>query len=225
MAKKNQIDGVRVYCKFDKLVNLAELKPNPDNPNTHPDEQIDLLSKIIVKNGWRDRITVSNRSGLIVKGHGRFMAAIRAGLSKAPVEFQDYDSAAQEAADLIADNKIAEFSLIDDEAARALMDSFKKNEDFTPDDFGFTLDEFAGGAADHGGRGRQAGSKAEIEFTMELAESSNYIVLVFDNDIDWLQAQQFFGLKTVKALDSKPGFQKQGVGRVINGAEVLLKIT
>ncbi len=140
-------ESVQVHCKYDKMVDLSELKPNPDNPNRHPDEQIDLLAKIIVKNGWRERITVSNQSGLIVKGHGRFMAAARAGLSKAPVEYQDYESAALEAADLTADNKIAEFSYVDREAARALMEQFKESKDFSlgPDsdffEFGFTVDE------------------------------------------------------------------------------------
>lgn len=65
----------------------------------------------------------------------------------------------------------------------------------------------------------------EIEFTQELMESHNYIVLVFDNDIDWLQAQSMFGLKTVAAKNSKPGFEKKGVGRVLKGSEALNKIS
>ncbi len=115
------IDGIPVYCSHDKIVELSELKPNPENPNQHPQEQIEMLARIIMGNGWRDRITVSNRSGLIVKGHGRYMAAVKAGLSKAPVDFQDYDSEADEVRDLIADNKISELSEIDDKVAADLI--------------------------------------------------------------------------------------------------------
>ena len=61
----------------------------------------------------------------------------------------------------------------------------------------------------------------EIEFTEELGEENNYVVLFFDNSVDWLQAQSLLGLKTVKALDSKPGYSKQGVGRVMNGTDFL----
>ncbi|WP_282442293.1 hypothetical protein [Pelotomaculum terephthalicicum] len=34
---------------------------------THPDKQIQLLAKIIKNQGWRAPITVSNRSGFIIR--------------------------------------------------------------------------------------------------------------------------------------------------------------
>ena len=128
--RKIKIDGIPVHCSYDEISLLSKLEPNPDNPNSHPDEQIQLLGEIIKGNGWRDRITVSNRSGLIVKGHGRYMAAIRAGFTKAPVDYQSYKTEADEIADLIADNKIAEFSIIDDAAARELIDGLDVDFDF-----------------------------------------------------------------------------------------------
>lgn len=63
--------------------------------------------------------------------------------------------------------------------------------------------------------------KPEVEFTKELLEEHNYIVLYFDNEVDWLQALSLFNLKTVKALDAKPGFMKMGVGRVLKGSEAI----
>lgn len=61
----------------------------------------------------------------------------------------------------------------------------------------------------------------EIEFSEYLDESNNYIVLTFDNDIDWLSAQTHFKLKSVysKRQNGKPW--SKGIGRVINGAEYL----
>lgn len=61
----------------------------------------------------------------------------------------------------------------------------------------------------------------EVEFTEELLESHNFIVLYFDNEVDWLQAQSLFELKEVKAKHWQPGFDTRGIGRVVNGARAL----
>jgi DNA modification methylase len=106
--------GVPVYCAHDAIIRAADLKPNPKNPNKHPDEQIERLGAVIRGNGWRNPITVSTRSGLVVKGHGRLLAAIHEGLDEVPVDFQTYESEAAELADLTADNKIAELSETDE---------------------------------------------------------------------------------------------------------------
>ena len=91
MAKKKikpraMIGDVAVWYAHDDIVACAELKPNPKNPNTHPAGQIKLLGKIIKDQGWRMPITVSKRSGLVVKGHGRLEAAFKVGILKAPVD-------------------------------------------------------------------------------------------------------------------------------------------
>lgn len=67
--------GVPVFCAHDAIVAIEKLIPNPKNPNTHPDAQIQALGRIIRQTGWRAPITVSKRSGFIVKGHGRLAAA------------------------------------------------------------------------------------------------------------------------------------------------------
>jgi DNA modification methylase len=89
------------------------LVPNPRNPNKHPENQIKLLAKIMAHQGWRSPVVVSNRSGFIVKGHGRLQAARLNGWSEIPVDRQDYASEADEYADMVADNKIAELSETD----------------------------------------------------------------------------------------------------------------
>lgn len=104
---------VPVFCAHDEIVELEKLIPNPKNPNTHPIEQVKLLGKIIQATGWRQPITVSKRSGFIVKGHGRLLAARMAGLTHAPVDYQEYSTEAEEYADLVADNRLAELSEID----------------------------------------------------------------------------------------------------------------
>lgn len=116
-------DGSIVYCAHKKIVALVDLVKlkNPQNPNTHPKEQLVLLGKILHR-AWRYAIVVSTRSGLIVKGHGRCDAAILEGLKYAPVDYQHYDSEEDELADLIADNRIAELSERDKDSLKELLE-------------------------------------------------------------------------------------------------------
>ena len=112
---------IPVLCAHDAMVPIEELVPNPRNPNTHPEAQIELLAKIIQAQGWRAAITVSNRSGFIVRGHGRLEAATRAGCKTVPVDYQDYANEADEWADLLADNRLAELAETDEEQLRDLI--------------------------------------------------------------------------------------------------------
>jgi len=101
---------IPVWCSHSKLEDIANLVPNPRNPNKHPDNQIALLAKIIRHQGWRNPIVVSDRSGFIVKGHARFQAARVLQVEQVPVDVQHYENEAMEYADLIADNRIAELA-------------------------------------------------------------------------------------------------------------------
>ena len=109
-----------VFCAFDEIVELENIRPNPKNPNRHPQEQIDLLVEVIRHRGWRAPVTVSTLSGLIVRGHARFTAARQLGCP-VPVDYQDYPSEAEELADLVADNRLAELADLDE---KALADIF-----------------------------------------------------------------------------------------------------
>lgn len=104
-----------------QMVPLSSIKPNKRNPNKHSKDQVAAIAKNIERLGWRVPITVSNRSGLIVRGHGRYQAAKLLGAEEAPVVFQDYATQAEEWADLIADNKLAEAAKADEDALAAMM--------------------------------------------------------------------------------------------------------
>jgi len=116
MAKKKQeitADGIPVYCAHDDLLSPSALKPCPSNPNKHPDEQIRLLAKNIKHLGRRHPITVSNRSGQIVAGHARRLAAMQLGVSECPVDYQDFESEEAEHLVLLSDNVLSELSELD----------------------------------------------------------------------------------------------------------------
>jgi len=110
------------------LVSIEEIVENPRNPNKHDANQLNLLAKIIEFQGWRLPIVVSNRSGFIVRGHGRLLCARQMGLKSVPVSYQDYANEAQEHADLIADNRIAELAEIDRSQLKNLIEELDTGE-------------------------------------------------------------------------------------------------
>nr|DAH30957.1 MAG TPA: ParB protein [Caudoviricetes sp.] len=72
--------------------------------------------------------------------------------------------------------------------------------------------------------------KPELEFTEVLGEEHNYVVLYFDNDVDWLQAESLFDIKPRKNLSTRTdgkiteSMTRVSVGRVLNGAEALERL-
>ena len=121
---------MKINCAHKELVDIVQLQPNPKNPNTHPEKQITLLAKIIEYQGQRSPIVVSLRSGFITKGHGRLEAIKKLGWEKAAVDYQEYESEAQEYADMVADNKIAELADHDDAKMIDDLTKFDWIEDF-----------------------------------------------------------------------------------------------
>jgi len=92
---------------------IHDLKPNPRNRNRHSEEQINRLVGLIEYQGFRLPIVVSNRTGYMVAGHGRLMAAKKMGLETVPVTFQDFENEDQEYAFMVSDNAIASWADLD----------------------------------------------------------------------------------------------------------------
>lgn len=69
--------------------------------------------------------------------------------------------------------------------------------------------------------------KGEVPFTEVLDEEHNYLVLYFDNRVDWLQAQTLFGVKQIQCLSTRSdgnvtkGQEKYAVGRVMKGSDAI----
>ena len=84
------------------------VKPYAQNAKLHPAEQIERLAKTIKKFGW-DQPIVTDEHGVIIKGHGRRLAAIHLGMTQVPVLVRADLSKAEANAARIADN--AAFSM------------------------------------------------------------------------------------------------------------------
>jgi len=113
MLKPEPSSEPTLHIKFDELVNPHDLTPNPNNRNLHPSQQVQRLIEIIEYQGWRSPIIVSKQTKMIVKGHCRRLAAIKAGWAVVPIIYQDYVNPEQEYADGVSDNAIASWSNLD----------------------------------------------------------------------------------------------------------------
>lgn len=139
MARKrlSSTSAIPVHCAHDELKDPKTLKGNPRNPNKHPASQIALLAKVIKEHGWRAPITISRRSGYIVRGHGRLEAALKLKAAVVPVDYQDYASDVEEYADLIVDNRLPELAELD---RMVMKDLFSEMKD---DSYDLSLTGFA----------------------------------------------------------------------------------
>lgn len=122
--------SIKVDCSYNELVPLEKLVPHPRNSNRHSVEQIEVLAKLIKAHGFRYPIVVSKRSGFVISGHGRIDALRLLKEEKAPVNFQDFVSEAEEFQVLTSDNEIARWAELD---YQSVYDALKEIPDLDVD--------------------------------------------------------------------------------------------
>jgi len=88
------------------LVPLSKIKPYIRNARKHPEKQITLLASLMKKYGVDQPIVVDEKF-VILKGHGRRLAALQAGFKDYPVVVQRGLKAEDKQAIRIADNQVA----------------------------------------------------------------------------------------------------------------------
>lgn len=207
-----------VHCSHTALVNPNKLKPNPDNPNRHSAHQIQILAAIIEEQGWRAPITVSKRSGLIVRGHGRLEAALLMGCELVPVDEQDYATEAEELADLLADNRLSELAELDEGDLRKVIERLRgADPDFDVELTGFMEDEIAK-------LFNEEEDEGELETIPRMEcqpfEHHDYLVFMFHDLRDWMLALQLIGVREVDYSITRKT-KKIGVGRVLSGKRLI----
>src|SRR5262245_29803332 len=84
---------------------LDQIKPYDRNARQHPEVQIELLAKLMTKHGV-DQPIVVDEDGVILKGHGRRLAAIKAGFNEFPVVVHKGLCDTEKRGLRIADNKV-----------------------------------------------------------------------------------------------------------------------
>lgn len=193
---------------------VADLAPAPYNPRKISPKALKGLQNSLNEFGVVQPLVWNQRTRTLVSGHQRLRALQAAGEKDAPVVVVDLDLKKEKILNVTLNNPKIEGEFTDDLNA-ILVDIQKQMPALYRD---LRMD-----ALEHAEK-KDRDVKGEIEFTEELMESHNYVVLYFDNEIDWIQLQSLYPLPRVKALDSKKGFEKIGIGRVVRGSEFIKKI-
>jgi hypothetical protein len=132
----------RIHKKLDfECVPVGALRPDPRNPRRHSKRQIGRLKTGIRTFGFIVPI-LSDRSGMIIAGHARHMAARELGLVEVPVIRIEGLSEAQVRAFQIADNRLTDLS--DWNAgllAQTLSELSSQDLDFSIEATGFDIGE------------------------------------------------------------------------------------
>lgn len=191
-------------------ISIKKIKSNPQNPRIIKDNKFKRLVKSIKEfpEMLELRPIVVNDEMVVLGGNMRLKACEKAGLKEVPI-IKAKDLTEEQQKEFIVKDNVG-FGEWDWDMLANKWDAEKLNDwglDVPEIDDSFDVEE------------------QEIEFSEYLDESQNYVVLLFDNDIDWLSAQTHFELKSVhsKRQNGKPW--SKGIGRVINGAEYIKRVT
>lgn len=201
-----------------KNVSVKDIIPYENNPRKNEDA-VQVVMNSIREFGIKQPLVI-DENNVIVVGHTRFAAAKKLGYTEVPCVIASDLTEDQINAYRIADNRTAEYSswdveLLNNQLANILTVDMEM--------FGFDLN------ADEQVKKKEE-EKGEVPFTEVLGEEHNYLVLYFDNEVDWLQLQSLLELKEVRGLSTrkdgvmKKNMQRKAIGRVMRGNDALEKL-
>jgi hypothetical protein len=200
--------------------NIRELKPYKKNAKKHPKEQVERIMNSIKQFGFFEHRAVAiDKDDYVVEGHGRILAAKKAGLTQVPTICLDDMTEEQIKAWRLIENKTAESSYDETLISEEISELLKSDIDMEV--FGFSIDVLEDETIE---------VEPDVPFTEILNEENNYIVLKFNNKIDWLNAMGLFGIEKAKAYPTKKEGNKKsfgmraGVGRVLDGQKALERV-
>ncbi len=196
-----------------KKSKLYLIQENPENPRTITKVKFNKLVNSIKEFPEmleaRPIVVVTYKDGyLVLGGNMRLKACVKAGLKEVPIKIADKWTEEQKNEFIIKDNLSYgewDFDILANVWEQDILDHYGLDLPI-----GFQNDE--------------EDIEEEIEFSEFLNESNNYVVLYFDNDIDWLQAQTHFDLKSVHSKRQNEKAWSKGIGRVIKGSDYFKKI-
>lgn len=213
----------------------TQIKLDPRNARVHDTENKKAINRSLRDLG-AGRSILMDSENVLIGGNGVYEEAENLGL---PIRIIDTDgseliairrndlktSDAKRKALALADNKCSDLSSFDDLKVAEIfqeLEEFAKASAFSEEEMAEIHKKMAAQKAKL--QDTETDDQGEIPFGEELLEAHNYVVLYFTNEVDWLQAQTLFQIQTVKDKGSKPGYIRQGVGRVLNGAQALNSI-
>lgn len=189
-----------------------QLLAHPDNWRVHPKAQQRALADVLDKVGWVQRVIVNRTTGRVLDGHLRVALAISRNEQAVPVQYVELTEV-EERLVLAVFDPIGEMATTDRDKLRDVVGSLNDSE----------------GAA----LARMLHAKAvevdstptpEMRLSPEVLERQDYLVITFDNEMDWRVACEWLGVQSSRDGDANAETQRGrafGLGRVLTGKELL----
>ena len=205
-------------------VKISKIKGNPKNPRIIKNDNFARLLKSIIEfpEMLKLRPIIVDQDFMVLGGNMRLKASKAAGFKEIWI-----DVFSEEMVDKM--NLVAEAEGRETKTYLEYCDDFilKDNASFGTWDMDILANEWEPTLIEDSGIELAFMDEKELEFEGEvifsehLNEANNYVVLFFDNNIDWLQAQTHFDLQTVTSKRQNGKTWSSGVGRVLNGSKYL----
>ncbi len=206
---------------------LSDLVPDVENANEGNERGQKILEDSLRRYGGGRSILVDKKNRIIA-GNKTHAEAGQIGLDKTIVVETKGDELVvvkRLDLDLEKDEKARELAYADNRSAevglswnpKQVMEDVKKGIDLPK--VGFTHAEVT--KILEQAKDQLENSQDRHGFSDELLEEHQYLVLYFDNSMDWRMAMELFGVDTVEGTDASEGYERTGLGRVIKGAPVL----
>lgn len=208
--KKKNIKIKDLFMKVE-TVKIDLIKLNKDNPRVIKKDKMNKLVKSILDfpEMLQVRPIVVDEDMVVLGGNMRLQACKKAGLLELPIIRFENLTEEQKREFVVKDNVGYgewDWEIINDEETEWDINAL---EEWGLDVKRLNTDEEEEG---------------EIGFNESLDFESNYIVLKFSKDIDWLQAQSIFGIETGWNKGGNGKGYTKGRGRVVDGVNAILKI-
>tara|TARA_R110002126_G_scaffold56553_3_gene151004 strand:- start:688 stop:1278 length:591 start_codon:yes stop_codon:yes gene_type:complete len=191
-------------------VKLSKVKSNPNNPRLIKDDKFKKLVNSIKEfpEMLKIRPIVVNEDMIVLGGNMRLKACRAAGLKEVFII---------KASELTEDQQ-KEFVIKDNTGFGEWDWDTIANEWDSADLIEWGLD------IEKKELEKEMPENGEIEFTEELFLEHNYVVLYFDNNLDWEVAKDKLGIKKTKSPSLSENSQKSGMGRVIKGNAIIERL-
>lgn len=185
------------------------------NWKSHPSFQREAYNDFQADVGWAGALLYNEQTGRLLDGHMRLQDALERNLKEVPVLIISVDEEKElkilrylDELGVLFHKRQSAIDLLEQQIEKrsGLMDLIsagevphEQSEDEDEDDVKLSVDLPEGG------------------LSLVPGEEYNYIVLLFQTEMSWVSAQDFFGLQRVKCVFNT-GI---GVGRVIDGDEAM----
>lgn len=189
-----------------KKKKISDLKPAPYNPRTSTKKQEDNLAESLKKFGVVEPIIFNETTGHIVGGHFRVRELKKLGYKEVECVIVELSE---------ADEKELNIRL---NANTGAWDFDELANNWNAEDLeSWGLDIEQGIEQES----KEQGEREKAGFSAELDQASNYIVLKFSTDIDWINAKDIFELNSTYSKRANGKEWSKGIGRVVDGVRAI----